>query len=134
MLLDGTVKANPASLGPDFAGGKMLDIPNIPRTLPLVDYNVTTQRGNYITARCNDANKILNIRGKFAYSGTGEAARQRSTTRRARSADATHVRSEGSKTTRGAAFGPPLSSLLGCSGRRDFVPGRRINAAPSVSR
>ena len=46
----------------------MLDIPNIPRTLPLVDYNVTTQRGNYITARCHDANKMLNIKGKFIYS------------------------------------------------------------------
>jgi hypothetical protein len=68
VLLDGTVKPNPTSLGPDFTGGKMLDIPNIPRTLPLSDYNVTTQRGNYIQARCNDANKILNIKGKFTYS------------------------------------------------------------------
>src|SRR5262245_16818508 len=48
VLLDGTVKPNPASLGPDFQGGKMLDVPNIPRTLPLIDFNVTTQRGNYI--------------------------------------------------------------------------------------
>jgi hypothetical protein len=68
VLLDGTVKPNPTSLGPDFAGGKMLDIPNIPRTLPLSDYNVTTQRGNYITARCHDTDKRLNIKGKFTYS------------------------------------------------------------------
>jgi hypothetical protein len=68
VLLSGTVKPNPASLGPDFQGGKMLDIPNIPRTLPLSDYNVTTQRGNYIQARCHDTDKRLNIKGKFTYS------------------------------------------------------------------
>jgi hypothetical protein len=68
VLLDGTVKPNPASLGPDFSGGKMLDIPNIPRTLPLSDYNVRTQRGAYVSARCHDANKQLNIKGKFTYS------------------------------------------------------------------
>ena len=68
VLLDGTVKPNPASLGPDFQGGKMLDVPNIPRTLPLIDYNVTTQRGSYIQSRCHDADKRLNIKGKFTYS------------------------------------------------------------------
>jgi hypothetical protein len=68
VLLLGTVKPNPASLGPDFQGGKMLDVPNIPHTLPLIDYNVTTQRGSYITARCHDGNKLLNIKGKFTYS------------------------------------------------------------------
>lgn len=68
VLLVGTVKANPASLGPDFQGGKMLDVPNIPHTLPLSDFLVTTQRGNYISARCHDANKQLNIKGKFTYS------------------------------------------------------------------
>jgi hypothetical protein len=68
VLLEGTVKPNPASLGPDFSGGKMLDVPNIPRTLPLSDFLVTTQRGNYISARCHDANKRLNIKGKFTYS------------------------------------------------------------------
>jgi hypothetical protein len=68
VLLDGTVKPNPSSLGPDFTGGKMLDVPNIPRTLPLSDYNVTTQRGSYIQARCHDADHRLNIKGKFTYS------------------------------------------------------------------
>jgi hypothetical protein len=68
VLLDGTVKPNPASLGPDFQGGKMLDVPNIPRTLPLIDYNVTTQRGSYIQSRCHDVDKRLNIKGKFTYS------------------------------------------------------------------
>jgi hypothetical protein len=68
VLLVGTVKPNPSSLGPDFSGGKMLDVPNIPRTLPLSDYNVTTQRGSYIQARCHDADHRLNIKGKFTYS------------------------------------------------------------------
>jgi hypothetical protein len=68
VLLEGIVKQNPASLGPDFKGGRMLDVPNIPRTLPLSDFFVTTQRGKYITARCHDANKMLNIKGKFTYS------------------------------------------------------------------
>ncbi len=68
VLLVGTVKQNPASLGPDFKGGKMLDVPNIPRTLPLSDFRVTTKRGKYISARCHDANKKLNIKGKFIYS------------------------------------------------------------------
>ena len=54
--------------------GKKLTVPNIDTApLPLDDFTTTVKRGNYITARCNDANKILNIRGTFAYSGTGEA-------------------------------------------------------------
>lgn len=68
VLLVGVVKQNPASLGPDFQGGNMLDVNNIPRTLPLSDFLVTTQRGSYITSRCHDANKMLNIKGKFTYS------------------------------------------------------------------
>ncbi len=68
VLLNGTVKPNPTSLGPDFSGGKMLDVPNIPRTLPLSDFLVTTQRGSYISARCHDSNHLLNIKGKFTYS------------------------------------------------------------------
>ena len=54
--------------------GKKLTVPNIDTApLPLDDFTTTVKRGNYITARCHDANKILNIRGTFAYSGTGEA-------------------------------------------------------------
>jgi hypothetical protein len=54
--------------------GKKLTVPNIDTApLPLDDFNTTVQRGNYISARCHDANKILNIRGTFAYSGSGEA-------------------------------------------------------------
>ena len=49
-------------------------MPNIDTApLPLDDFTTTVKRGNYITARCHDANKILNIRGTFVYSGTGEA-------------------------------------------------------------
>ncbi len=68
VLLEGVVKPNPASLGPDFQGGKMLDVNNIPHTLPLSDFLVTTQHGSYISARCHDANKKLDIKGKFTYS------------------------------------------------------------------
>ena len=46
----------------------MLDVNNIPRSLPLSDFLVTTQRGSYITSRCHDANKQLNTKGKFTYS------------------------------------------------------------------
>ena len=54
--------------------GKKLTVPNIDTApLPLDDFTTTVKRGNYITARCHDTNKILNIRGTFAYSGTGEA-------------------------------------------------------------
>jgi hypothetical protein len=70
VLLVGTIKPNPSSLGSDFAGGKMLDVPNIDAAspLPLVDFNVNVNKGNYVSARCHDANKVLNIAGKFTYS------------------------------------------------------------------
>jgi hypothetical protein len=70
VLLEGVVKPNPASLGADFKGGKMLDVQNIQAAslLPLTDFKVTTQRGKYISARCGDANKKLNIKAKFTYS------------------------------------------------------------------
>jgi len=69
VLLEGIVKPNPASLGPDFQGGKMLDVDHITSVspLPLTDFKVTTQRGSYISARCHDANKQLNIKAKFTY-------------------------------------------------------------------
>jgi hypothetical protein len=54
--------------------GKKLVVPNIDSApLPLDDFTTTVKRGNYITARCHDTNHILNIRGTFQYSGTGEA-------------------------------------------------------------
>jgi hypothetical protein len=68
VLLEGVVKRNPASLGPDFKRGNMLDVNHIPRTLPLTDFRVTTKRGKYISSRCHDSNKRLNIKGKFTYS------------------------------------------------------------------
>jgi hypothetical protein len=70
VLLVGTIKPNPSSLGSDFAGGKMLDVPNIDAAspLPLVDFNVSVNKGKYITARCHDTNKQLNIKAKFTYS------------------------------------------------------------------
>jgi hypothetical protein len=69
VLLVGSIKPNPSSLGSDFAGGKMLDVPNIKAAspLPLIDFNVKVNKGKYITARCHDANKQLNIKAKFTY-------------------------------------------------------------------
>jgi hypothetical protein len=55
--------------------GKKLTVPNIDQLpLPLDDYTAVTKRGSVISARCNDANKTLNIRGKFEYSGSGQPA------------------------------------------------------------
>ncbi len=70
VLLVGTIKPNPSSLGSDFQGGKMLDVPNIQAAspLPLIDFNVSVSKGKYISARCHDTNKVLNIKGKFTYS------------------------------------------------------------------
>jgi hypothetical protein len=52
--------------------GKKLTVPNIDQVpLPLDDYTAVTKRASVITARCNDGNKILNIRGKFEYTNDG---------------------------------------------------------------
>jgi hypothetical protein len=54
--------------------GKKLTVPNIDQlALPLDDFTATVKRGSVFTARCFDTNKILNIRGIFQYSGSGEA-------------------------------------------------------------
>ena len=68
VLLASVVKPNPASLGPRLRRGQDARCSQHPRALPLSDFNVTTQRGKYITARCHDANKQLNTKGKFIYS------------------------------------------------------------------
>jgi hypothetical protein len=69
VILNGVVKPNPASLGGDFSGGKELDVQHINSAspFPLTDFQVTTKRGNYISARCHDSNHKLNIKGKFTY-------------------------------------------------------------------
>jgi hypothetical protein len=70
VTLKGTVTA--AGI-PDF--GKKLTVPNIDQlALPLDDFTATTKRASVFKARCHDTNKILNIRGKFEYSGTGQPA------------------------------------------------------------
>jgi hypothetical protein len=53
--------------------GKKLTVPNIDAApLPLDDFTATVKRGSAISARCQDANKTLNIRGTFKYSGSGQ--------------------------------------------------------------
>jgi len=70
VLLVGTIKSNPSTLGGDFSGGKMVDYPNIQAAspLPLTDFQVTVQRGGFISARCHDTDHKLNFKGKFTYS------------------------------------------------------------------
>jgi hypothetical protein len=69
ILLRGIVKPNPASLGPDFEGGRQVDYNNIDdaAAIPLTDFQVNVRKSNYISARCHDGNHRLNIRGKFTY-------------------------------------------------------------------
>jgi hypothetical protein len=82
ILLKGAIKPNPADVpgtsnDGDFSGGKMVDYNNITdvAALPLTDFNVKVQKANYVSARCHDADKRLNIRGKFTYNnGTSQLA------------------------------------------------------------
>jgi len=69
VLLEGIIKSNPSSLGADFAGGRMVDFNHITQAspFPLTDFQVTVKRGNFISARCHDADHRLNIKAKFIY-------------------------------------------------------------------
>jgi len=69
VLLRGIIKPNPTTLPADYVGGKMVDFNHITSAaaFPLTDFQVTVKRGNYISARCHDADHQLNIRGKFTY-------------------------------------------------------------------
>jgi hypothetical protein len=58
---------------PDF--GKKLTVPRIDQlALPLDDFSATVKRGSFIRVRCHDGNKKWNLRGRFAYSGSGQPA------------------------------------------------------------
>jgi hypothetical protein len=61
VLLEGVIR--PAS--GDF--GMQLDVNNIPQASPLSDFKTTVSRGNYISARCHDANRQWNLRTTFTY-------------------------------------------------------------------
>jgi hypothetical protein len=63
VLLSGLIR----SASGDF--GAQLDVNNITTvaTLPLSDFRVTVERGNYVSARCNDANREWNLRTRFTY-------------------------------------------------------------------
>jgi hypothetical protein len=57
---------------PDFK--TKLTVPNVDQLpLPLDNFKATIKRGNVFKARCKDNNKLLNLRGTFQYSGTGQA-------------------------------------------------------------
>jgi len=82
ILLKGIVKPNPSDVpgttaDGDFTGGKMVDYDHITDAadIPLHDFQVTVNKGSYLQARCHDADKRLNIRGKFTYNdGTSDLA------------------------------------------------------------
>jgi hypothetical protein len=65
VLLQGVFKKS--RLGGDF--GKNLDFKHITQAspLPLTDFNVTAHKGNYVSARCHDANHKWNLKTKFTY-------------------------------------------------------------------
>ncbi|MEK6272015.1 MAG: hypothetical protein AABM42_05140 [Actinomycetota bacterium] len=69
VTLRGTITDEPDAS--DF--GKRLTVPNIDLApLPLDDFTATVKRASVISARCHDANKILNIKATFQYSGSGQ--------------------------------------------------------------
>jgi hypothetical protein len=52
-----------------------LAVPNIDlQPLPLDDFSARVKRAGAFAARCRDANKLLNLRGTFVYSGSGQPA------------------------------------------------------------
>jgi hypothetical protein len=52
-----------------------LTVPNIAALpLPLDDFKSRVKRAAVFSARCRDGNKLLNLRGTFAYSGSGQPA------------------------------------------------------------
>jgi len=52
----------------------ILTVPNVDlQPLPLDDFSAAIKRGAAFQARCRDTNRLLNLRGTFVYSGSGEA-------------------------------------------------------------
>jgi hypothetical protein len=50
-----------------------LRVPNIDQLpLPLDDFKAKVKRGGVFKARCHDPNKLLNLRAKWVYSGSGQ--------------------------------------------------------------
>jgi hypothetical protein len=70
VTLVGTLGDSPI---PDF--GKKFTVPKIDQlALPLDDFSGKVKRGRLIRVRCHDGNKVWNLRGRFAYSGSGQPA------------------------------------------------------------
>lgn len=81
VLLEGDLKANPSSVGGDFADpdncsapvrkGCQLDVNNITTAaaFPLTKFSVNVQKGKFVAARCDDSPKELNLKTKFTYNG-----------------------------------------------------------------
>jgi len=86
ILLAGDLKANPSTVGADFADpdncsaangrvGCQLDFQNIQNAspFPLSDFNTNVQKANFIQAKCNDTGEAqasrLDLKAKFTYNG-----------------------------------------------------------------
>jgi hypothetical protein len=53
---------------------QILTVPNVDlQPLPLDDFKANLKRAAVFQARCRDSNQLLNLRGVFTYSGSGEA-------------------------------------------------------------
>jgi hypothetical protein len=71
VTLVGTLGAS--GISADY--GRKLTVPNIDQlALPLDDFKAKVKRASVFQGRCKDTNHVLNLRGIFAYSGTGQPA------------------------------------------------------------
>jgi hypothetical protein len=68
----GFLTATLSSAGVADFGKKLTFPPTLPNPQPLDDFRVTLRRGGLVRGRCNDANRLWNLRGIFVYSGSGQ--------------------------------------------------------------
>lgn len=61
VVLQGVLKGASGDFGTE------LDVNNIPQALPLSDFQVTVERGSYVSARCHDGDREWNLRARFTY-------------------------------------------------------------------
>jgi hypothetical protein len=56
-------------VGGDFGNRLDVTVPPLTANSATKVFDVTVQHGQYVRAHCGDANKTLNYKGKFTYSG-----------------------------------------------------------------
>jgi hypothetical protein len=72
QILTGTINSKGAT--GDYATTLTVPINPLPAGAQLQRFEVTVKKGNYITARCHDKNKKLNMKGQFVVGGSGPAS------------------------------------------------------------